>query len=361
MLFHREPDYPLVNLGMFNLTKGLLTAAILLEHTLYENFAFPLAGAWAYALYTVHNALIPAFLIASGYGFRRAELRRGLKNQTDSLLLPVLACGALTALLAFVSRLCWRGSPLHAARVAAQYAGGVLLGLSYDLYVNGARVLYGMGTVWYLLALFWCWLLLELLAARVPAKWLPAAVAALVLAGWGAGEFAALPYCILPGLIGVGYYYLGWRLKVRKSLQGRPRAWQALAVALLALGSGLIGRFNLADCQWVWGLPDIIAAGAAGLALIWLGVRASAYAFPLKGALQWVGRNSLYIIVLHTVEDHGLPWYAAAEALQARGLSAGLTYWALIAAKAAVIAAGYRPLRLLLGRLQRRTRGGSAR
>lgn len=348
MLFHKNPDGPIVNLGMFNLVKGVAVAVILLEHTLYENFAVSLTAAGAYAVYSLHNALIPMFLIVSGYGFRKSKLRKGLQNQIDSLLVPVFIGGAATALLALVTRAFLGNSLPHGIKVAAQYAAGVLLGLSYDLRINGTLVCYGMGALWYLWTLLLCWLLLDLLVTYVPKKWLPFSVAACMLIGWGIGEWLLLPYCMLPALIGVGYYFLGWQMRVRKSLQSRPGFWYAVPVLLLALSSGWIGRFNLATCEWTYGIVDIMAAGAAGLLLTWTGVHASAYEFPLKGGLQWLGRNSLYIIVLHTVEDHGLPWSFITMRLRGLGLSAGLTYWVLIAAKMGIIAACYRPLRLAL-------------
>lgn len=348
MLIQKNQDNPIVNLGMFNLVRGVAVAVIVLEHTLYENFSVQLTAVSAYAMYLIHNALIPMFLIVSGYGFRKSKLRRGIPNQIDSLLIPVLVGGAATVLLAFATRAYLGHSLPYGVKVAAQYAGGILLGLSYDLRINGVLICYGMGTSWYLWTLFLCWLLLNLLVIYVPKKWLPAGVAVLMLIGRGVGEFVALPYCILPALIGTGYYFLGWQMKVRKSLQDRPRPWPALLVILLALGSGLIGRFNLATCEWTYGIVDIIAAGAAGLLLTWAGVYASAYEFPMKGALQWLGRNSLYIVVLHTVEDHGIPWYSITEKLCGLGLSAGLTYWLLIAAKIGIIAACYRPFQLAL-------------
>lgn len=341
MFICKNKEYGIINIGMFNLVKGIAVIGILLEHTAYENFSFGLPPVSKYIIYSIHNALIPMFLIVSGYGFRRVRIQKGLKYQVDSLLIPFWFCGAATVLVSAIAWTCYEKELLLALKMASRYAGGVLMGLSYDMKLKNGVVFYGVGTVWYFLMLFLCWLLLELLVKKVKENWLPACIAILMLAGWGVGERLLLPFCILPTWIGVGYYYMGWQMKNRKWLQRRPGFFPAAAIVFLALSSGWIGRFNLATCEWTYGIPDIIAAGASGLLLVWIGVHVSAWEFPMKAAIQWVGRNSLWIMVLHTIEDHGIPWILLSEKMQQQGIDKLLILCFLVAAKTVIIAAGY--------------------
>lgn len=341
MLVHKNKDYQIVNIGMFNLVKGIAVIIILLEHTAYENFSFELSPLLQYIVYSTHNALIPMFLIVSGYGFRKAKIHKGIKYQFDSLMIPFFISGIATVILSFFTWTFYKEALISGIKTAVKYAGGIFFGLSFDFMFYDRLIFYGVGTVWYLLMLFWCWLLMSVLVKYVQEKWILPCIVFLMLIGWGIGEFIQLPYCILPTLIGIGYYYLGWQMKVKKILQAGLKFPYIMFIVCLAFASGFIGRFNLATCEWAYGIPDIIAAGASGFFLVWAGAHISAYEFPMKGAILWIGRNSLWFVVLHTIEDHGIPWKYFSKMLMERGFPDPLIFICLITAKFIIIAAGY--------------------
>lgn len=340
-MIRKNEDYNIVNMGMFNLVKGIAVIGILLEHTAYEIFAVQISGPVQYVVFSIHNSLIPMFLIVSGYGFRKSNIRKGIRYQVRFLLVPFWVSGIASTVLSFITQGLLTQSWFSALNVAGKYAGGALLGLSYDLWIDGSVMFFGAGTVWYLLTLFWCWLLMNFIMARLQKKWLPVCIVILMLIGRAISTFVSLPYCILPALIGIGYYYLGWWTKERKCIQRQPKTFVAALVVCLALASGLIGRFNLATCEWTWGILDIVAAGASGLLLTWIGVYLSAYEFPLKGMLQWIGRNCLWLLVLHTIEYHGIPWKNISMVIRQIGVPRAGTLLLIIIMKVVVIAFGY--------------------
>lgn len=85
-------------------------------------------------------------------------------------------------------------------------------------------------------------------------------------------------------------------------------------------------------------MPEIIFAGGAGLLFVWLGVRLNAWDFPGKTKLQWLGRNSLLLLSLHTVEDHAFPWNSIADWLDQNSIAPFLV---LLLARIALIFSGY--------------------
>ena len=79
------------SLGMFDLLKGIGMLAIVFAHTaelypLGTNDVTP----FAFALFAYREALMAAFFIASGYGFRKRSIHKCIEQQLKTLLKPYL-------------------------------------------------------------------------------------------------------------------------------------------------------------------------------------------------------------------------------------------------------------------------------
>ena len=83
------------SLGMFDLLKGIGMLAIVFAHTaelypLGTNDVTP----FAFALFAYREALMAAFFIASGYGFRKRSIHKCIEQQVKTLLKPYLYTAA---------------------------------------------------------------------------------------------------------------------------------------------------------------------------------------------------------------------------------------------------------------------------
>ena len=88
------------SLGMFDLLKGIGMLAIVFAHTaelypLGTNDVTP----FAFALFAYREALMAAFFIASGYGFRKRSIHKCIEQQVKTLLKPYLYTAAATTVL----------------------------------------------------------------------------------------------------------------------------------------------------------------------------------------------------------------------------------------------------------------------
>lgn len=100
------------SLGMFDLLKGIGMLAIVFAHTaelypLGTNDVTP----FAFALFAYREALMAAFFIASGYGFRKRSIHKCIEQQLKTLLKPylILHWPPRCSTLSFTTQLSARG------------------------------------------------------------------------------------------------------------------------------------------------------------------------------------------------------------------------------------------------------------
>ena len=140
------------SLGMFDLLKGIGMLAIVFAHTaelypLGTNDVTP----FAFALFAYREALMAAFFIASGYGFRKRSIHKCIEQQLKTLLKPYLYTAlATTVLHAFIHHAAF-GSWDAAISESAKVLGGFLLGLPHTATYFGQQF-FSCGPMWYLVA-----------------------------------------------------------------------------------------------------------------------------------------------------------------------------------------------------------------
>ena len=158
------------SLGMFDLLKGIGMLAIVFAHTaelypLGTNDVTP----FAFALFAYREALMAAFFIASGYGFRKRSIHKCIEQQLKTLLKPYLYTAlATTVLHAFIHHAAF-GSWDAAISESAKVLGGFLLGLPHTATYFGQQF-FSCGPMWYLVALMLAWVLLDVLLEIFPER-----------------------------------------------------------------------------------------------------------------------------------------------------------------------------------------------
>ena len=195
------------SLGMFDLLKGIGMLAIVFAHTaelypLGTNDVTP----FAFALFAYREALMAAFFIASGYGFRKRSIHKCIEQQRKTLLKPYLYTAlATTVLHAFLHHAAF-GSWDAAISESAKVLGGFLLGLPHTATYFG-QLFFSCGPMWYLLSLMIAWVLLDINLNIFPESYIKWAVLGTMLLGWGISLVWEAPFCIAQGMGTVPYLY----------------------------------------------------------------------------------------------------------------------------------------------------------
>ena len=269
------------SIGMFDMLKGAGMLTIVFAHTaeLYPMQAVSGLSLTAFFPFIYREALMAAFFIASGYGFRKRSIHKCIHQQLKSLLKPYAYTALFTCVLHFIIHYKTFQYLPGTIGESIKVTGGFLLGLPHTAKYFGQEF-FSCGPMWYLLALMVGWVLLDVILNIFPERYVPWAVAGCVLLGWGASLVWELPFCLIQGAVVVPYLYIGFLAKKKHLL-----------------------------AKWSLGPLSIFLDGAAGLLFIRLFMRLSRGHGPIVHFLEAVGRRSLNIFCVHTVEIIAIPWY----------------------------------------------------
>ena len=168
--------------------------------------------------------------------------------------------------------------------------------------------------MWYLLALLMGWIALDVILNIFPERYIPWAVVGCALLGWGASLVWELPFCLIQGAAITPYLYLGYLAK-RQHWLDQPLSrrmscilWAAvLLIPVVAFATGSTDCVSMAE--WTLGPISILLDGLAGLLFVRLFLRLNRHRNALVNFFEAIGRRSLYIFCVHTVELTAIPWY----------------------------------------------------
>ena len=224
---------------------------------------------------------------------------------------------ATISLVLLVSQ-CHRPNAWDAAiSESAKVLGGFLLGLPHTATYFGHQF-FSCGPMWYLVALMLAWVLLDVLLEIFPERYITPAVVGVTLLGWGVTLVWEAPFCIAQGMVSLPYLYIGYLAKKRRlfetPLSGRAKA--GLIASALGVVAGVL-LTQSTDCvslgEWTMGPLSILLDGAVGYGIIRLFLKWQRRVDgPISHAIEWVGRRSLFIFCIHTVELTAIPWYLMA-------------------------------------------------
>ena len=307
------------SLGMFDFLKGIGMLTIVFAHSaeLYPVGATTTITPMTFYLFAYRESLMAAFYIASGYGFRKRSIGKCIDQQFKTLLKPYLYTGLATTFFHFLIHYLTFGSVEGAVRETLKVFGGFALGLPHTSLYAG-QTFFSCGPMWYLLSLMIAWILLDVILNIFPEPYIPWAVLGTMLLGWGICITWEVPFCIGQGMVTVPALYVGYLAKQHK-LFDRPLSWKlklGMIASALAV-AGLVLATQSTDCvslgEWTMGPVSIFLDGAVGYGIIRLFLKWQRRVDgPISHAIEWVGRRSLFIFCIHTVELTAIPWYLMA-------------------------------------------------
>lgn len=304
------------SLGMFDLLKGVGMLLIVFAHTseLYPVGDISTITPVTFFLFAYRESLMAAFYIASGYGFRKRSIGKCISQQFKTLFKPYVYTGLATTIAHFVIHYQTFGNWNNAVYETYKVLGGFVLGLPHTATYFGQEF-FSCGPMWYLLALMIGWILLDIILNIFPESYIKWAVLGTMLLGWGISLVWEAPFCIAQGMVTVPYLYIGFLAKKKRLFEKkfRPLAILGLLAAALgvALGVLLTGKTDCVSLgEWTMGPVSILLDGIVGLGFIVLFMKVQRLLDnPVTHLIEAVGRRSLYIFCIHTVELTAVPWY----------------------------------------------------
>lgn len=308
-------------LGMFDLMKGLGMVLIVVGHTF--NLGYIANSSFAPVFFVlaamIGGAMMPAFMMASGYGLRKMNTLKCIRQQAKMMLVPYGYTLLGTTALHLLTRYWLTRSVRATLRMTWQVVGGFLMALPAPKEIHGL-LYYNCGPMWYMIAIYLGWIILNFLMEKVSEKHLPLSVLLTVTLGWGLGLLQFTYFCLPQAMIASGFLYVGYMLRKTKKFQNGwiPSHWYfyIIVAAVTILAVFWTGNLdNMAESVWNLGVISVLTNVFLGIGVLYLLLLVSDLSFSGKGVLSWIGRNSLYVFAAHTAEMHGIPWYLIQEKL----------------------------------------------
>lgn len=259
---------------------------------------------------------IPLFFIISGYGFKVKSLGKMLSKTFRELIIPYLGVMIAYAILYPLSYYYRYHDMTAAIEEGVSYILAFLLGLPERGKVLWGYTLKECSVVWFLLTLFLSFNFMNLIL-----KIKNNAVQILLVAlSAGIGYVLLVQeitfFCIPQGLIALSYCYLGYLMKKYRWIECAPRKpWLYIVWTLLVLIYANWGYFNLCYGNFVFFPVDYVGAAAMALLLILFGVYIGRCEWKGLDWVKKIGVHSYWILGIHSVEMHCVPWGTMSKAL----------------------------------------------
>lgn len=301
---------------MFDLFKGVCMILIVFGHTVASMDRTALQNPLTIGVMAITYApsvlFMPAFFIMSGFGFRKRTVKSCLSFLWKTLWKFYLCTMAWITILRFGIRAVITSSLEAAFYETLPVLGGYLLGLP-DYAEFGKTFFLGTAPMWYVLALALAWFNLNLIMLKVPQKYWPPVVLAVVVSGWWIGTQMVDFFCIPQGMIATGYLYLGYVLKKKKyffhSWESKEKYWAAAGVCLYLAVIIFKGIDEMSPGIWQLGPVSILLDGYIAVIFLYGFLKLNRFTGTFSNCIRWIGRNSLYVVALHAIEIPCVPWY----------------------------------------------------
>lgn len=299
-------------MSMFDLIKGLAIFIVVFWHTYdYWNGNPALIGIQI-PLNLIWLAIMPVFLLASGYWYKPKEIKGYTGNQISSLMKPYAFVGIGAACgCAAINFLRYRS-----LRSAYGGARGIVLAFltgSQNVYTIKGITICNLGPAWFLFTLCWACVILNLIMRSDKIKYKKTAIGILLVIGILLERVPWLPLCPCGVLEAVFTVYCGYCLKESKFL---IREWSRKDYVILVIGI-LLGYVVGIEIMFHGGAQSYIARILPGIplaiAFMRFTLRFEKTQNKFTDFFRKLGRYSMWIFVVHSIEVLSFDWHILSD------------------------------------------------
>lgn len=281
-------------LKYIDIAKGISILLVILGHCLPENNIF------RQYIYTFH---MPLFFIISGIFYKKLDVKEQLKKDIKLLIIPYCITSLIIIAIKTVAKI---GSINNMIRNFTKWAMAMLYGSGdIDTFMN--IHIEPIGTIWFLLSLFWIRFIFNLIM-KIDRKYLRVLIIVILnIIGFILPKIVWLPLSLETAFIAINFYYVGYILNNKKMLDRINGKVFAICFIIWIIGSKFIVTYCVNNYYNLYYLNIII--GIIGtINVIYLCKKIESIKY-INDILSWIGKNSLYILCIHGMEGRGIiPW-----------------------------------------------------
>ena len=258
-------------------------------------------------IYAFH---MPLFFLVSGFlSKKKRSLADWMKKKTRTLLVPYfVSCAGIVIASVFFESLVTLLKDNKAVFILniQKWVRAAFIGLGYHAELWQTS-LPAIGPIWFLLALFWALLLLELYKRT---KYPMACAIGVSFLSLALHHFFWLPWSIQEGMVASLFATVGYSISLEKIKQNRILVCcVAILYLLFCLFSG--SHLDMVKCAFPYGPVDFVGAVCCVIAILMVSIRLQNHL--MSRLLPVIGRNSIWILCIHTIEFDVFPWWILAR------------------------------------------------
>lgn len=274
----------------FDVMKGIAIIAMILGHTNIPVLASDFIFVWH----------MPLFFIVSGYFYKPYPIVHYFKKNARQLLLPyVLTCIVIIGLTYLKDVILGENYVINKV-VAALMGNGTVNNVAFKEYEIGA--------IWFLLALFWCRVLFNILYQECSkTEIFIVYILCISICATFCGTLFFIPTDLLQGLQAMIFFGIGYFIKLYDGLNFRIGFLLSFLIMLLVLFSIYSGSMSMVRCYYGYWPVNILAAIGMTLVVYRFSRALCSKAFWGSRLLAFWGRISIVVLCVHTLDYYFLP------------------------------------------------------
>ena len=304
----KAQNKPKNTIGMWSALKGLLVVIIVLVHSVNDageicnRFVYPIPFR---LLVKAGGILLFTLFMISGYLFKPVE-NSGIKKQYRSYIKIYLITIFLMVISAAINDGITGREKLYSWRILI----GGLYGATDRLWLFGTKI-HPPYAMWYFAVFMNSWLILELFMKIKNLKirhtvifGLPLLFFVIRIAAGRRGSyiFDRQPFYIVPTVIAAMLLYIGYLLKKEELLFRKIKWYRWCVILLIAAGVFIFGRIDMKNNEYRLNVLDCIGSILGAFVVMYCYIRIVNPDNRLLEPFMWIGRRSLLIIPIHSVE-----------------------------------------------------------
>lgn len=304
--------------SMFDLFKGYAMLSIIISHTingygkdalfsgshsLLKNLLFDFNE-----LLTFGTVLIPLFFIISGWGIKPTDFKKLLSTQSKYLLKPFFITFLLSLPCSFVLQSILLGGISHGIQAVKEIVFCVITGQVVQI-SDGSTYLPGLYTFWFVFAIFWGTIVLNVIMKIIPSKYQFLIISILSFIAVTYGAFIPNPFAITSSFIAIFFMYFGHWLKKNKLINKKIPVIVWILILIHWAFHSLVAYVNINMCSLALGFMDLLLCSIVAYMFIRFTLFVdSRIQNKITDALHFLGRHSMWLLCIHTFEFWVIPW-----------------------------------------------------
>jgi len=274
----------------FDVMKGIAIIAMVLGHAHIPALASDFIFVWH----------MPLFFIVSGFFYKPYPIILYIKKNIRLLLLPYFLTSIIIIGLTCLKDVIFNERNTIIRVYAAILGNGTPNNVNFQQYVIGA--------IWFLLALFWCRIIFNILYQKCSQPWIFFVnVLGISILATFCGTLLYIPADILQGLQGMFFFGVGYAFKTKKAFNYKIGMWGTFLILLFVLLSIWSGSLSMARCFYGYWPLNVFAAIGMTLVIYKLSKYLCSKNILGNRLLAFWGRISIVVLCVHILDIFFFP------------------------------------------------------